>query len=201
MARPKVHDDQLAEALLDESAAMVAEGGPNNLSLRKLTEAVGTSTSAVYTLYGSREALMQAVYDRAIGSFTRSQEIPETDRPEYDLFNMGMAYRRWALDNPKLYPVMFLSPTGSEPEDKRAVMGPTVDRLTRSIKRCCESGYLDPNCDAKAMAIQLWSMVHGYVSLELMGLLTPEVTGRTSKEIDASYADILRLSVSSFRKE
>ncbi|SDY37633.1 TetR/AcrR family transcriptional regulator [Tessaracoccus flavus] len=200
MARPKVHDERLAEVLLEQSAVIVAKGGPDALSLRKLTDAVGTSTSAVYSLYGSREALLLAVYERALASFERSaQELPVTDRPMSDLFRMGREYRRWALSNPQLYPVMFMGPAGSGPEQRRALAMPTIDRLIAALRRCIEAGELRDAESIEVMACQLWATVHGHVSLELMGLLTPEVTGRSSEEIDRSFDDLLNRSVATWR--
>lgn len=200
MARPKVHDERLAERLLETSAVIVAKGGPDSLSLRKLTDAVGTSTSAVYSLYGSREALLLAVYERALASFEHSaQELPVTDRPMADLFRMGQEYRRWALSNPQLYPVMFMGPAGSGPEQRRELAMPTIDRLIAALRRCIDAGeLLDPE-SVEVMACQLWATVHGHVSLELMGLLTPEVTGRSSEAIDQSFEDLLNRSIATWR--
>lgn len=200
MPRPKVHDERLAEALLEESTRMVAASGPEALSLRKLTEKVGTSTSAVYSLYGSRDALMKAVYDRALASFVESQDFPRTDKAHHDLSEMGRAYRRWAHANPHLYPVMFVPSTDEATvEERKLLSGPIMDRLTAAIERCKDSGYLRADVDAAVAATQLWAMVHGYISLELMGLLAPDVTGRSGEEIDDAFTDLLRSSVAIYR--
>lgn len=199
MPRPKVHDEQLAEALLDESARMVAKGGPEALSLRKLTQSVGTSTSAVYSLYGSREALMLAVYERSIAGFEKSQDFPKSEDPLRDLFRMGVEYRRWALANPQLYPVMFMGRQGATPEERRKLADPTIDHLTAAIDRCIAAGQLQQKRETCVMAVQLWAMVHGYVSLELISLLTPEVTKRSEEQIEEAFHDLLKTSVSAWR--
>lgn len=179
---------------------MVVASGPDRLSLRKLTDAVGTSTSAVYSLYGSRDALLLAVYERANESFAASQELPLTDSPERDLFAMGLAYRRWALENPQLYPLMFIGGSATtSPSDKRKLAGPTMDRLTDAVERCMESGFLNRERSAGVVATQLWAMVHGFVSLELIGVLGPEVSDRSAEEIDQSFKDLLRSSVAIWR--
>lgn len=179
---------------------MVAASGPEALSLRKLTEKVGTSTSAVYSLYGSRDALMKAVYDRALTSFAESQDFPRTDSPDRDLRDMGRAYRRWAHDNPHLYPVMFVPSTpDASVEERRVLAGPTMDRLTAAVERCKAAGFLRADVEPTVVATQLWAMVHGYISLELMGLLNPEVTGRSAEDIDDAFTDLLRSSVAIYR--
>lgn len=93
MARPRVHDEALAERLLNEATTIVGREGPDALSLRRITQAAGTSTSAIYSLYGSRDALLDAVYQRAIASFAGATTVAATDDPVTDLCDMGLAYR------------------------------------------------------------------------------------------------------------
>jgi AcrR family transcriptional regulator len=59
--RPRTHDDALRDRLLDVAAATVSTGGLTVLSLRSLAAEVGTSTSAVYALFGGRAELVKAL--------------------------------------------------------------------------------------------------------------------------------------------
>ena len=54
MARPRVHDDALPPRLLEVASELVAERGEDALTVRAAATAAGTSTSAVYALFGSR---------------------------------------------------------------------------------------------------------------------------------------------------
>ena len=60
MPRPRPHDDHLREQLLGIATETIARTGVEGLSLRTLATDAGTSTSAVYQLFGSRAALLDA---------------------------------------------------------------------------------------------------------------------------------------------
>ena len=73
MPRPRPHDDHLREQLLGIATDTIARTGTEGLSLRTLAADAGTSTSAVYQLFGSRAALLDAVYLRVLEEFNRAQ--------------------------------------------------------------------------------------------------------------------------------
>ncbi|MGH7703993.1 MAG: TetR/AcrR family transcriptional regulator, partial [Gemmatimonadales bacterium] len=62
MGRPKLHGEETRERLLAAAGRLVAEGGPQALGVRQVALEAGTSTRAVYTLFGSRGGLVQAIY-------------------------------------------------------------------------------------------------------------------------------------------
>ncbi len=108
MARPKTYDDRLRGTLIDTAAELIAAHGAEALSLRPLAERCGTSTNAVYTLFGSKAGLVMAVITEAAASFAAAQRsVAATDDPLADLVGLGRAYRAWAKAQPALYAVMF----------------------------------------------------------------------------------------------
>ena len=108
MARPRVHDDALRARLLEEASAIVATSGAPGLTVRDLAARAGTSPSAVYSLFGSREDLVRAVGDEAFARFAaRLAAVPRTADPGADLLGLGLAYRENALAAPHFYRVMF----------------------------------------------------------------------------------------------
>ena len=66
MSRPREHNDQMAEALLDAAERRIAADGVDALSLRTVAEDAGTTTRAIYTLFGSKNALVGALGVRAM---------------------------------------------------------------------------------------------------------------------------------------
>src|SRR3954452_23226013 len=108
MARPRVHDEALRARLLAEASILVSKGGGAALTVRHLAHRAGTSSSAVYSLFGSRDDLLRAVGDEAFARFAaRLSLVPRTDDPAGDLLNLGLAYRAHALADPHFYRVMF----------------------------------------------------------------------------------------------
>src|SRR5690625_6894120 len=69
MARPRPHDAALRATLVELASAAVSEGGSQGLSLRRLAAAAGTTTAAVYTLFGGRDGLVRAVVDEGFRRF------------------------------------------------------------------------------------------------------------------------------------
>ena len=59
MGRPREHDDQTRESLRAAAEQLFSgERGPSGVSVRAVAERVGTSTRAIYSLFGSQEGLL-----------------------------------------------------------------------------------------------------------------------------------------------
>src|SRR3989337_1764327 len=94
--------------LLEAAALLLAEDGPDALTARRLASAAQTSTMAVYTHFGGMPALVKEIVAEGFTRLDAHQAaVPPTDDPLADLYDLAMAYRRNALENPHLYAVMF----------------------------------------------------------------------------------------------
>jgi AcrR family transcriptional regulator len=166
MARPVVHDDSVRARLLDVTAELVDREGPDRVTLREVAASAGTSTTAVYSLFGGKAELLTAVVDGGFTSFAQSQRRAA----DGGLRALGVAYREWALAHPALYRLMFGS--GGRPGE-RASVAPTPEvadaamaPLREAVAEGQRSGQLrEAPLEIAAMAI--WGQVHGLVSLEL----------------------------------
>ena len=175
MPRPKVHDAALRVRLLERAVRTLSEHGPDALSLRTLAAQVNTSTTAVYSLFGGKPGLLNAVYDEAFARFgQRLDAVDATGDPLADLAALGSAYRASALAEPHFYQVMF-GPLGGvvtpEPESVERGLA-TFKPLLDLVRRAIELGlFLDE--DPVTVATSMWATIHGLVSLELRALLPP----------------------------
>lgn len=184
MARPRVHDDALRARLLEEASAIVASVGATGLTVRDLAARAGTSPSAVYSLFGSREDLVRAVGDEAFARFAeRLAAAPRTTDPAADLLGLGLAYRESALADPHFYRVMFSS-TGAGLQD--GTRGAATSSPTFLVLRDAVARVLGDHAAAEEPALGLWALVHGLVELELDGLLPDGGEQR--------YAHVLRVA-------
>lgn len=79
------------------------------MSVRAAARTVGVSTRAVYSLFGSKEGLVQALCERGyILLESLVAAIPATDDPANDLVEVGIAgFRRFALSRPELFRLTF----------------------------------------------------------------------------------------------
>jgi AcrR family transcriptional regulator len=171
--RPKVHDDALRVRLLERAVRTLSQEGPDALSLRKQAAQVGTSTTAVYSLFGGKQALLNAVFDEAFGRFgERLANVESRADPVEELLALANAYRANALAEPHFYQVMF-GPAGAsfQPDaDTEQRAKETFTPLVTAIQRAMEAGELSAG-DPIEVATTMWACVHGMVSLELRNLL------------------------------
>jgi AcrR family transcriptional regulator len=165
MPRPKVHDAALRARLLDRAAQMLSAGGPAGVSLRVLARDCGTSTTAVYSLFGGKPGLLSALLDDASRRFNTALSAvqPDTD-PLADIVRVGAAYRSAALADPHVFDAMF----GERPD---AAGDAVLTALRRLVDRAIAEEALRPGLDPAATTRTLWATVHGWVVLQRDGLL------------------------------
>ncbi|KOX21920.1 TetR family transcriptional regulator [Saccharothrix sp. NRRL B-16348] len=193
--RPKTHDDALRGRLLERAGELLSTEGPGALSLRRLAADVNTSTTAVYSLFGGKPALLNAVYEEAFRRFgERIASVPQTDDPVEDLVQIGLAYRASALADPQFYLVMFskVVPNFEPSDETKEAAVQTFLPVVRDVGRAVESGAFTQE-PPERIALAMWGMVHGLVSLELNGNLPPGV------EIAPVYERALRAHADGWR--
>ncbi|WP_051139728.1 MULTISPECIES: TetR/AcrR family transcriptional regulator [Aestuariimicrobium] len=164
MTRPKLHDETLREALIEEASKVIARHGPDSLNLRRVATATGTSTTAIYSLFGSKDELVSAVTITSYESLAASQAaVPTTDDAFADLCEIGRDYRRWALKHPHFYVGMFREQALSLSASTPTAMDPVKD----CIRRCIDEDLF--RGDVYLLSMLFWSIVHGFVVLEIEG--------------------------------
>jgi AcrR family transcriptional regulator len=108
MGRRRRHDERTATSLLDAAEQLITEKDLDALSLRDVAEDAGTTTRAVYTLFGSKDALLGALGIRAFELLGQQVEaLPTTDRPQHDLVEAALVFRRFAIEHPALFSIAF----------------------------------------------------------------------------------------------
>ena len=106
MGRPREHDECTAAALLATAERTIHEHGFGALSLRSLAEQAGTTTRAVYSLFGSKDGLVAALGVHAFELLGGTVKVrPATDDPLSDLIVAGLAFRSFALGHPVLFAI------------------------------------------------------------------------------------------------
>ncbi|QRP48889.1 TetR/AcrR family transcriptional regulator [Amycolatopsis sp. FDAARGOS 1241] len=153
---------------LDAALAVLTDRGVGGLTVRGVAEAAGTSTITVYTRFGGRTGLLDALYERAF-DLLREQLLdvpPESEDGVADLLDVALAYRRFALESPARYAMMFeRSVHGYDPDPalRTAVLRTTFAMFVGKIRRISS----DPAADARQYGYLLWTSMHGLVSVEL----------------------------------
>ncbi|KXF53948.1 transcriptional regulator [Rhodococcus sp. SC4] len=164
------------ERLIRATVALLAEQGPSAIKARTVASATGLSTMVVYSHFGGIPELIHAVVDHGFTELAKAfSRVPVTEDPVVDLFALALTCRRVARENPHLYDLMFGLSTRAtyRPLDSDVRLSghspafrDAYAHVTDACTRLVGSGRVGLH-DAEVVAAQLWSFVHGYITLEL----------------------------------
>ncbi|TYB54212.1 TetR/AcrR family transcriptional regulator [Nonomuraea sp. PA05] len=167
-------------AVLDAAKRLLVTEGPAALTVRRISGEVGCSTKVIYTLFGGKDGLGEALWLEGFARFERwLLAVPPHDDPFERLHRGLMAYREYALSEPDYYRVMFqgaLPGLCPRPEAMEAAKR-TFELLVRGVADCLDAGLLR-GAEAREIADVLWMAVHGAVSLEISGFFDRDAAER-----------------------
>lgn len=171
MGRPREHDERTARLLLAAAERIIEEDGPDGLSVRRVASEVGTTTRAVYSLFTSKDGLIAALATHGFDMLgTGVEEIVRTSAPQRDLVEAGLVFRRFAIEHPSLFRIVFQSNPSPLRATAvvRAAANSALDPLKRLIDRVDEAGLLGAYTIGEA-ALHFHAVCEGLASLELRG--------------------------------
>jgi AcrR family transcriptional regulator len=179
---PKPSREEQRAILLAAALRLLEGSGPEALRARSLAGEVGTSTQALYTIFGGMPGLFEAVVADGFRRFAAHiRSVPLSDDPVADFFAQGWAYGEWALGHPQLYRLMYghtggdlRRHAGLEMSVAGAVAGTreaqtAIDVMVSSMERIVDSGRIRP-VDPVLSSGQFLSATHGYVLLTIAGV-------------------------------
>src|SRR5271165_2745825 len=159
-------------ALLASAADILETEGPDGLSVRRIAAAANVAPMGVYNHFESKFGIIEALF---IQGFERLREalasITDIEDPYEALREGGRRYRTLALAHPMVYQIMFLRAVpGFEPSDHALeVAGAAFANLVTAVRRAMAAGVIADG-EPTETAQLIWSSIHGWVSLELMGM-------------------------------
>ena len=167
MPRPKEHDEQTADALLSAAERLIDADGLGALSLRELARAAGTTTRAVYSLFGSKDGLVGALGARAFELLQSGLDaLPTTGDPQNDVVEAALMFRRFALEHPALFSIgIQLTEPNLWPRFS-ATATESLASLHRLFQPLAQAGLLGGRSVPDA-ALQFHSLCEGLVAVEL----------------------------------
>lgn len=171
MDRQSYHHGDLKQALIEAGLKLLREEGVVTLTLRSVARAAGVSHSAPYAHFSDKQALLAAISTR--GFFTLLERLAGTAKqfssnPADLVSETAWTYTRFAIEEPALFKLMFsgiLEDEHSYPEFMGAVRQ-TFHHLVGVVETCQAAGVL-PAGEPEELAVAVWSLVHGFVSLFL----------------------------------
>jgi AcrR family transcriptional regulator len=199
VGRRREHDDGTRAELRAAAERLVAEGGPAALSVRAVAAEAGTTTRAVYSLFGSKEGLVVDALAQSAFEYLADgvDKLVETDDPVADLVAVGVpVFRTLVLEHPALYRIAFqrIVPGLRAGPEVTAARALAHTRLHAKIQRVEDAGLLGTKTVLEA-AVEFNAMLEGLANAELRGSTLPILPAGTEER---TWRDALTTVVRGF---
>jgi AcrR family transcriptional regulator len=173
VGRPREHDEETRLALRAVAERLVTEGGPAAVSVRAVADTAGTTTRAVYSLFGSKEGLLVDALAQGAFEFLFDEigKLVETDDPVSDLIDVGVpVFRRLVLEHPARYRIAFqrVVPGLRPGPELTAARERAWNQLNAKVQRLDDAGLLGDKSVREA-AVEFNAMLEGLANAELRG--------------------------------
>ena len=170
--------EQRRKAIIKIVRKLIRKGGMGEISLRKVAELAGYSTTVVYTLFGDKAALITQAMDEDLLELTRTitQAVEQAEPGWPRLRAMGRAYVKFGIDHPDEYAFVFMTRRPHAPNEAARVQhgNPAQDPYAAGrllVSEAAEMGLIsDRPEDIELMVQILWEGIHGLTArLLVMG--------------------------------
>ena len=179
MPPAKQRTASLRQALVEHAKAGVEREGLEALQARRLAASAGTSTAALYELFGDKPGLVRAVVFDGFRQLREQLEaVPLSDDQRADVVALLAASRAFAADHPALYDLMHSRPLGdfAPTKDDRRSAAAVYDLVVSRVGRWL------PDAIAVDAAHVLVALNGGLIARERAGVL-----GSTAKSRDQRW--------------
>ncbi|MFI0421662.1 WHG domain-containing protein [Spongiactinospora sp. 9N601] len=171
---------QVRAEIKERAWEQIATAGASALSLNAIAKQMGMSGPALYRYFAGRDDLITELIRDAYRSLADTVQATATDGP--DLTAIGHAIRRWALDDPHRYLLIYGTPIPGyhAPDDITGIANEIMMVLLAACRPIVQGdspgaptggGWSEPT-PAMRLALSFWTRVHGVLSLELAGHFT-----------------------------
>jgi len=163
------HIATAARRLLDKD-------GADAVTMRRVASAVGITPMAIYRHYADRSALLNALADAGFAELAaRLTKERYSGSTEERLIRMAEIHLEHALENPRLFELMFLERRAGArrfPRDFHRGRSPTANLWAETVRDGMERGELRDD-DPWEITFAMGALSHGLIMLYLGGRLSP----------------------------
>lgn len=167
--RKTYHHGNLRQALVEATAALIEEQGPQAFTLTEAARRAGVSAAAPYRHFKGREDLLEEVARQGFIEFAgRLEAAFDAGRPRAltAFLRMGQAYLDFARDRPGYYMAMFESGIAIAGNSDLAAASERAQRaLVDAAEALFERLPDDRRPPVRMVANHVWAMSHGVVEL------------------------------------
>ena len=168
------------------------------MTMRRVAHAVSLTPMAIYRHYRDRDALLNAIADEGFRELAdllaRRQRNGDI---EHQLLAVSEIFLDHALENPRLFELMFLKPRPGArkfPKDFKAGESPTANVVAEVVAEGMKSGVFRHD-DIWEIVFEIGALSHGLIMLYLGGRL-----GATEERFREFYRRSFRRYIRGIRK-
>lgn len=166
-------EGDLRRRLLDEAAAMIAEVGLAQLSLRAVARRAGVSHAAPAHHFVDRLGLLTAVATEGFNRFSErmTNAVIATDHldPADALIEMAATYVQFASDNRGYFDVMFDTTVVRGDDAAYTEASDSSFNALLAVIRLYQARGWRPDANDLALATGAWALAHGISVLRMQG--------------------------------
>jgi len=195
---------ELRQTIMDAARRIFVEEGFENVSMRRIAEAIEYSPTAIYVHFKDKATLfaeiMRQDFDRLASRFGK---VARRGDPLERIRALGLEYVRFGVENPHHYKLMFMTtPALDDPELRRQAEArqehrgdPSHDAyalLRLAVIEAMDAGRFRPGLtDPELISQTLWAGVHGVTALQITMHDDPWLHWRPIKHRAALMVDAL----------
>jgi AcrR family transcriptional regulator len=161
-----------AQRIAAAARRLLDKEGVEAVTMRRIAKAVGITPMALYRHYPDRSGLLNALADEGFEQLAARLSIkPSSGDVEKRLMRMLEIYLDHALENPRLFELMFLKPREGArrfPTDFKAGGSPTANLMAEAVREAMASGYFRKD-DVWEIVFEMGALYSGLVTLYLGG--------------------------------
>ena len=186
MPRKKTyHHGDLKNALIEAGADILAKDGVSGLSLRKVAQKAGVSHTAPYAHFADKQALIAAIstdgYRRLYEALAATTQ-QYADDPARQLIEGAWAYVQFALNDTDHFKITLSGAIEKEKDYPAFVeISQQSFALVVQIVEACQQAKVLKRGPTDLIAVGVWSLIHGFVSLILEDQISHTVLERYSQ--------------------
>lgn len=185
MPEKTYHHGDLKNALIEAGIDILAEKGVGGLSLREAARKAGVSHAAPYAHFADKQALIAAIatdgHKKIHDKISQVIEQFPGD-PLRQLVETAWAYVEFGFEEPDHFKITFSSIVEKERDYSALVemTGENFEAIQQLVERCQAAGVLRAG-EPELVAVGVWGLVHGFVSLVQEGQVSHSVLERYSR--------------------
>ncbi len=175
----------LRRAVVEGAIRILETEGHTELSVRRVAAEIGASTRVLYTAFGDRAGLIEALATEGFDRLTEQlRAAPARSDPSARLVGLAHAYLAFAREQPTFFALMFGAPFAEvfPTKQSRTIARASLEPLIEAVAYARTHSLLDAG-DPVTTARTMWSAMHGPAHLEAYGWLTRHETDQHVEDL------------------